>query len=133
MKRPTELPDETAQKGITYLHNGTPAWQPPDAVDGPDERLRGILVEAGVTPSALDEVVEQIDGVAHSLAITYAATRMLDVMQWLDGSHAGVALKRVLIGDGGKSLRQAAKDVGISAPGLLKLERKIKARIAKGG
>src|SRR5262245_2263705 len=90
-----------------------------------EEAIVELLRDAGVPESARLELAEQIHEINYRLGVLYACGALVNIAQWLEGTPEGVALRRTLAGPGGKSLRQAAKDAGVSAPAMLKRMRKL--------
>jgi len=101
----------------------------PDPTPQPNARpvsTRDELIEMGIHPDHVDA----IDGMIHRNALVLAGEMIRHLLRKLAGTAAGMALQRVVLGSE-NSGRDDAATAGCSAPNLLKLEGKIKTRLAK--
>lgn len=98
----------------------------PDGVEALIEVLadQGVMVPIGAV-AELEAVFEEQVNRRAGEAIRRIGLR-------LEGSAAAVALRRVLAGTEGESLREAAVGAGCSHVAIWKLERKIKRRLTGG-
>ncbi len=93
------------------------------------EQIEDALVEGGLPPAAVPACVARLEEIANDLAIGRAADFVGCMVRALDGTAAGVALSRAILGSGGETVRDAAVRAGVSHPALIKSQRKISARL----
>lgn len=98
----------------------------PEGIDG----ILEILGERGLPVSI--ELAEELERAIDVEATRRAAEAVRRIALRLEGSAAAVALRRVLAGTEGESLREAAMGAGCSHVAIWKLERKIKRRLTGG-
>ena len=99
------------------------------------EQVEIALEEAGFTLSQASRAAEALESTIERIAIERAAETIRHLLLRLGNTSAGIALQRVILGDQGESLREAAARVepkSISAAGMLKNERAIRARLTVG-
>jgi methyl coenzyme M reductase subunit C len=104
---------------VANLADPTP-WPNKQPVSTRDE-----LIEMGIHPDQVDA----IDGMINRNALVLAGEMIRHLLRKLRGCAAGMALQRVVLSPE-NSLRDDAATAGCSAPNLLKLENKIKGRLA---
>jgi hypothetical protein len=75
------------------------------------------------------EIFDELEGAIDRIANHRAGYVLAQLAAKLEKTAAGLALCRVLSGSDGQSLRAAAQEAGISAPALLKQERRIKKKL----
>ena len=96
-----------------------------------DDAERGLvedlLRECGINPRP--ELLDKLDGIINRLAFTRAAETLRHVVRSLEATPAGRALERALLGDDGRSLAAAAKEVGCSRQNIHHHEKKVAARL----
>ena len=92
-----------------------------------DDLLNELLAELGVTPTRSQRMLA--DAVLTSIALRRASDALGALLIRLDGTAAGVALRRALLGDGGLSLRDEAERIGCSHVTIFKHEAKIRQRL----
>lgn len=80
-----------------------------------------------------DPVIRELERIIEREAMCRAGVAMHDIVDCLEGSGPGIALKRVLAGPQGKSLREAAEEARCSHVRIWFLERRITERLQKLG
>ncbi|HYE32168.1 MAG TPA: hypothetical protein VEH27_12120 [Methylomirabilota bacterium] len=100
----------------------------PPQVDTTD-LLEDLLLDAGVAPSKVPAMVERLETVLDDMALREAGLLVAAIAARLEGCTAAVALRRVLVGDHGESLEEAAQRAGVAKQSLHEMQRKIAARV----
>ena len=109
------------------------AWvRSPEKEPTAAEQIEDALVEGGLPPASVPACVARIEQIANDLAMTHAAEFVAYLVKSLDGTSAGIALSRAVLGSGGETVRDAAARAGTSHVAVLKQEAKIRARLGGG-
>jgi hypothetical protein len=102
------------------------------AIETPPADVRALLADAGFSEDGTEEMAEQLDAIIAAEAVRGASAMLRHLLYALDGTAAGVALQRVILGDQGESLRDAASRAGKSHVALHKHERQVRERLTAG-
>lgn len=91
--------------------------------------IEQVLQEHGMPAAEIPEALERLDGLALRLSVLRMVEYLRRILNDLEGTAAGVALRRAILGSEGEGLRVAAKDLGISHVALWKREKAIRKRL----
>lgn len=99
---------------------------------GPAERVVEILRGAGVEAEALIETAEALQEALADFVLEERVRAWGEILAALEGTAAGVALRRVLTGGPWRSGREASRVAGVSHTALRKMETRIAKRLRSG-
>jgi hypothetical protein len=94
------------------------------------EQLEDLFLEHNVFPT--QSLIEQLDRLIDEKAIERGGEVIRATLRKITGTPAGRALERVVLGDGGKSLEDDAKEVGCTRQNLHKQVKAIRRRLTAG-
>jgi len=103
----------------------TPA---PDPELNDCEQIAAVLEDGGIL--ALPEIVHRLDALIDARAHRRAGEALRQILRTLTGTPAGRALERVVLGDGGRSLADDAKEVKCTRQNLHHHVKTIRRKLA---
>lgn len=102
-------------------------------IEGEAQSLPEFLLEQGLPPENLKAVEARFVAGAMQLCQNHQERWLRALLEVLGRSPAGMALRRAIVGAGGRTLAQDAESVGCDRSNLYRAEQRIRKRLAKIG